>query len=96
MSKGSQERADTEWLYLAVPTSPRRKRKLRKAGVKEQDIPEKSVMVILAGDCKRFQRKHHARMGEQGIRNCRARFQKVEHKPDGVMYRPYTRQDIQQ
>lgn len=75
MSKGSKERADTVWLYLTCPISPRRVRRLIRAGVKPEHVPERSVMVVLDPLCSKFRRKHLAAVSSER-RNRRARFQK--------------------
>ena len=75
MSRGSREREDTTWLYLAVPMGRRRRRKLLAAGVPADQIPEKSVMVVLDHNCRKAKRKHADVYG--ATRHRRSRFATV-------------------
>lgn len=79
MSKGSREREDTTWLYMTVPISRRRRRKLLKAGVPKDSIPERSIMVVLDPNCRRAKRKHGRNLTD--IKGPRRRFMTVDGTP---------------
>jgi hypothetical protein len=62
-SDGARERATTTYDIFEGPASPRRLRRLRKAGLKDKHLPARSIHIRLHPGCPRYNRlarKTHA------------------------------------
>lgn len=88
MSRGSRERETTAYVLMGVATSPRRRCKLLKAGVKPENIPANSVLTVLDGQCNKFMRKHGDILDTKKHR--RARFCTPEGVPFNHTHVPQT------
>jgi hypothetical protein len=56
-SKGARERAGTRYDVLSGPASPRRRRRLAKAGVRDEYLPSQSIYIRLNASCRKARRK---------------------------------------